>query len=51
MQTFTANEIGVQVGNDLETPVGTIQYRLQAGDNLGNESQSGISRYNYMGCG
>jgi hypothetical protein len=45
------SDAGVPVSDGIETPLGTIQYYVEAGDNLGNISQSSSGSYDYTGCG
>jgi len=45
------SDAGVPVSDGIGTPFGTIQYYVEAGDNLGNVSQSSSGSYNYTGCG
>jgi len=44
------SDAGISVEDGIGTPVGTIQYKFQAGDTLGNESTSGVYSYNYTSC-
>ncbi len=47
---YWQSEIGIPVDDGLGTPVGTIDYYIVANDNLGNQSESSTSTYNYMSC-
>ncbi|MCJ7433411.1 MAG: hypothetical protein MUO77_07995, partial [Anaerolineales bacterium] len=48
---FWQSEAGISVGDGIGTVIGTVEYYITASDNLGNQSESGPSTYNYTSCG
>ena len=43
-------EAGISVDDGMGTPVGTVEFYIEASDNNGNVSTSGVSVHNYMSC-
>jgi len=44
------SDAGISVSDGIGTPIGTIQYYMEASDTPGNPSQSSIQTYDYMSC-
>lgn len=47
---YWQSDFGVSVGGEIGTLVGTVEYYVIASDNLGNQSESSISTYDYSSC-
>ncbi|MFC2053024.1 hypothetical protein ACFLV7_01825 [Chloroflexota bacterium] len=44
------SDAGISVSDGIGTPIGTIEYYMEASDTLGNPNQSSIQTYDYMSC-
>jgi hypothetical protein len=44
------SDAGISVSDGMGTPIGTIEYYMEASDTLGNPNQSSIQTYDYMSC-
>ncbi len=48
---FWQSEVGIDLGDGLGTPIGSLEYYIIASDSLGNQSESSTSTYDYTSCG
>ena len=44
------SEAGISLESGIGTPIGVIQYQIQAADTLGNETISGVNTHSYTSC-
>jgi hypothetical protein len=44
------SDAGISVSDGMGTPIGTIEYYMEASDTLGNLKESGVQTYDYMSC-
>jgi len=44
------SDAGISVSDGMGTPIGTIEYYMEASDTLGNPNQSSIQTHDYMSC-